>query len=419
MKKIMAMLLALLMLVTLFAGCAKTQPAAPQQEKTDAPSNTETSAAADSSFPVDTLIIGHYNPLTGANATSGQAGRDGAQLAVKLWNEKGGVNGAKIEYIVYDDQSTTEGAVKACTRLIEEDGVHGLIGSQLSGNIQATGQMVEDAGIPEVGTGISTVWPQPEWTYLFRALANNDGGTQPLVDTMTEIGITSIAAIIYQDEGSRGSWSKMIPVLETANIAVTDEETFQPGDTDWTGQIGAMLNTNPDALAVIAQGEQQGNLLKQIRAMGFSGYVFGVETSTLPDIRKVAGDAADGQVFYAPYCIPDSIEDATSEDEKAFLEAYVAEYGQMPASDVAYRCFDAMNILLTGFERANSVDGETVRDAIYGITDLKTLGGTANFAETHDGECMKGFQIYITHNGKNILWNTFKEANDVDLYFKK
>lgn len=414
MKKYLALLLAILMVMSLFAGCAKK--ATPENEPASQPGE---GPADDGNFPEDKLIVGHYNPLTGNNATSGQAGRDGAQLAVKLWNEKGGVNGAQVEYIVYDDQSTTEGAVKACTRLIEEDGVHGLIGSQLSGNIQATGQMVEDAGIPEVGTGISTVWPQPEWTYLFRALSNNTGGTEPLVQTMEEIGVKSVAAIIYQDEGCKSSWAKMEPMLQQYNIEVTTVEVFQPNDTDWTGQIGAMLNSGADAMLVFAQGEQQGNLLKQMRAMGFGGYVFGCETSTLPDIRKIAGDAADGQVFYAPYCIPDSVEDATSDAERAFLEAYVAEYGKMPVSDVAYRCYDAMNILLTGFQIANSVDGEAVRDAIYSITDLQTLGGIANFAETHNGECMKGFQIYITHEGKNILWNTFKENNAADAYMNK
>lgn len=416
MKKVLVWLPAVLMALSLFAGCAKEE-ALPASDPTFPPGDSEN--GGDGNFPVDKLIIGHYNPLTGNNATSGQAGRDGAQLAVKLWNEKGGVNGAQIEYIVYDDQSTTEGAVKACTRLIEEDGVHGLIGSQLSGNIQATGQMVEDAGIPEVGTGISTVWPQPEWTYLFRALSNNDGGAEPLVQTMEEIGVTSVATIVYQDEGCKSSWAKIEPILETYGIDITTIESFQPNDTDWTGQIGSMLDSGADALMVLAQGEQQGNLLKQIRNMGYFGYVFGLETSTLPDIRKVAGDAADGQVFYAPYCIPDAVDEATSDAEREFLKAYVDEYGQMPVSDVAYRCFDAMNILLTGFQRANSVHGETVRDAIYSITDLQTLGGIADFSETHDGECMKGFQIYITHEGKNILFSTFKETNPVDLYLSK
>lgn len=416
MKKYLAWLLVALMTLSLFAGCAK-EAAAPAKDPVTQPGTSE--ADGGGTFPVDELIIGHYNPLTGGTATSGQAGRDGAQLAVKLWNEKGGVNGAQIKYIVYDDQSTTEGAVKACTRLIEEDGVHGLIGSQLSGNIQATGQMVEDAGIPEVGTGISTVWPQPEWTYLFRALSNNEGGTEPLVQTMEEIGVKSVATIVYQDEGSKGSWAKMEPVLKNYGITVTTTEIFQPNDTDWTGQIGSMLDSDADAIVIFAQGEQQGNLIKQIRNMGYNGYVFGSETSTLPDIRKVAGDAANGQVFYAPYCIPDAVEEATSDAEREFLEAYVAEYGSIPVSDVAYRCFDATNILLTGFERANSVDGEAVRDAIYAITDLRTLGGVANFAETHNGECMKGFQIYITHEGKNILWSTFKENNAADLYLNK
>ena len=55
------------------------------------------------------------------------------------------------------DSGTTEGAVKAVTRLIDTDKVQIMLGSQLSGNLQATGAQVEAAKIPEVGTGVSPV----------------------------------------------------------------------------------------------------------------------------------------------------------------------------------------------------------------------------------------------------------------------
>ena len=71
---------------------------------------------------------------------------------------------------LYDDGSTTEGAVKGVSYLLDQVGVDGLIGSQLSGNIQATGDLVEAYEIPEVATGMNPAWLQQGWTYLFRLI---------------------------------------------------------------------------------------------------------------------------------------------------------------------------------------------------------------------------------------------------------
>ena len=58
--------------------------------------------------------------LTGANAAGGNCMYNGMTLARDFVNSHGGINGRPIEFITYDDASTSEGAVKAVTRLIEQ-----------------------------------------------------------------------------------------------------------------------------------------------------------------------------------------------------------------------------------------------------------------------------------------------------------
>ena len=123
MKKLFAILLVVAMLLAL-AGCAGGETSS------DNPSNN--SNASVSSSDADPIRIGIWTSLTGASAIEGELIENGARLAAAQWNAKGGINGRQIDFVVYDDQSTTEGAVTATTRLIENDKVDAIIGSNLS-----------------------------------------------------------------------------------------------------------------------------------------------------------------------------------------------------------------------------------------------------------------------------------------------
>lgn len=416
MKKIIALVLVLAMF---FALAACGAPASSTTAGTTASGATTagTTAAGSTTASAAKVKIGHYGPLTGSNSTTGNAGLDAFKLAIKLKNAAGGLNGQQIEGVYYDDAGTTEGAVKAVTRLIDTDKVQLLLGSQLSGNLQATGAQVEAAKIPEVGTGVSPVWLNNGWKFLFRALSDNAGGIKPIVDAMTQLGTTKLATLVYQDEGSISSAKQIVAEVKSrGTITITTEEVSQPNDTDWTGQLSKIVNTKPNGVMLFVQGEQASQMIKQLRNLGYKGYVYGPETMSLPKIREVGGTTANGIVFFAPHVIPDKVEEANSDLEKAFLDAYVKEYGKIPVSDVAYRVYDGMQILFKGVEDAKSVDGQKVRDAIAKISGLKLLAGTADFTKFTNGNCMSGMQIYITHGGKNILLSKFLATNPATTY---
>lgn len=420
MKKILTLMLALTMVLSLAACGAKTD-----NDKGNDPVVSETETETETGVDeVETdvvdgeyaYVIGHYGGITGGVATAGTAGYEAIQLAIKTWNDKGGVLGGPIKFEFYDDASTTEGAVKGVSYLIDEKKVDGIIASQLSGNIQATGDIVEANEIPEVGTGMNPAWLQQGWTYLFRSLPNSEGGAQPLVDAMKAVGVTKLGALIYQDDGNISAWDGVKPVLDqTDSIEITTIEQAVVGEADWTGSLSSITATNPNGVLIFAQGEQASLMIKQLRDLGYKGYIFGPETFSLPDIRKVAGEGANGTIFFAPHCIPDSPEEANSPAEKEFLDAYVAEFGRMPASDVAYRAWDATNILLTAVEESGTKEGSVVRDTIKNMK-IDILAGSADFSAYDNGESLSGQQIYITHEGKNILFSDFVKDNPADTY---
>ena len=406
-KRILSLLLALAMGVSLTAcgGSGGGSPASAPSDAGGAAADTPSASASGSGDYA--YVVGHYGGITGAVATAGSSGYNAIKLCVKQWNENGGVLGGQIKLEFYDDGGTTEGAVKGVSYLIDDCKVDGIIGSQLSGNIQATGDLVEASKVPEVATGMNPAWLQQGWTYLFRSLPNSSGGAVPLADAMETLETTELGCLVYQDDGNISAFNQVKEEIgKRDTITIVSEEQAMVGETDWTGALSSIVAKNPSGVLIFAQGEQGCLMIKQLRSLGYTGYIYGPETFSLPDIRNVAGDGANGVVFFAPHCIPDSPEDANSDAEKAFLEAYVEEYGSMPASDVAYRAYDATTILLTAVEQAGTKDGEAVKDVIKNMK-IQLLAGDADFSAYDNGECLSGQQIYITHEGRNISFEKF------------
>ena len=82
MKKVFAIVMAAMMVVAMFAGCAATKYTA---------DNTE-------------FVIGVSGPLTGAAAIYGTAVKNSAQMAVDEINAAGGLNGVMFKLVVMDDK---------------------------------------------------------------------------------------------------------------------------------------------------------------------------------------------------------------------------------------------------------------------------------------------------------------------------
>ena len=109
------------------------------------------------SFAADPIKIGYIATLTGEGATWGQHERDGALLAVKDINAKGGVLGRPLELVCYDIKGKPEEAVIAVRRLMYEDKVAAVGGSNYSGIQIAVAPIADKAQVPIVSSAASNL----------------------------------------------------------------------------------------------------------------------------------------------------------------------------------------------------------------------------------------------------------------------
>ena len=84
MKKILALVLAAMMVAGVFAGCAP--------------------AASNGGSGATKFVIGMSGPLTGGASVYGIAVKNSAEMAIEEINAAGGLDGVKFELIATDDQ---------------------------------------------------------------------------------------------------------------------------------------------------------------------------------------------------------------------------------------------------------------------------------------------------------------------------
>jgi branched-chain amino acid transport system substrate-binding protein len=344
------------------------------------------------------IKIGLFAPLTGPSAQAGQALRNGVAMAISEINDKGGLLGRQLTLVEYDDRSSPEQAVRSATKLIQIDHVAAIVGSLHSGNILAAGPVVEEAKIPLVGAGTSPTWLKKGYTYFFRSLGNSELSVRQLVKYATDHKFAKVAIFHSNDEYGNTGANDFAKVAKAGGLDIATNEAFTHGDRDFTGQIGNIVNVAPDAVFVWALGDDLGPVTKQLRQLGYAGPILGAEGYTLPEAVAIAGSAADGVVFASQYLVPKAAADAQDPLMRGFLEGYEKKYGSMPASDNAFRGYDALTIIAQGIAKANSIDGTAVRDAIGSISGMKGLAGAFDFVGNH-GEGIHSVRLYLIKSG--------------------
>lgn len=409
MKKLLALLLCLCLLLTAVGCAGENQGSTDSSESLPSASNT----AADNVF-----VLGAPQPMTGTNANAGIDALNAINLAAEQINAKGGLLGQyTVKVVSYDDQGTPEEAVKISSKMIEVDHVNAVIGSCISSCVLASSAVLNENKIVTFGTGTSPTWMQQGWDYVFRACQNADFALPTLVDYWNQLEIHSISIFAGQDDAATAAVATVETLCGEAGIEILASESHVDGDTDFSGQCAKIVNTNADAVFVATFGSTQPLIVKQLRQYGFNGLIF-TKDLFQSDSLAVAGEAGEHVGFAYPYLTYTDIASCTVENVKEFLTAYYDTYGEMPNTDTAYRAYDSAMVLFTAIENAGSINGEAVKDAVNQITGYVGLGGTFDYS-MGDGEGLHNCSVYVVLNGEYVLFDEWIASGEYEVWLQE
>lgn len=351
------------------------------------------------------ILVGCYMPLTGSNAGSGVCAVQGIEMAFEEINAAGGINGRQLKLITYDSTGTTEGATKAATRLIEQDGVKIIAGSFLSSSVLAVSSITERAKVLHVGTGTGATWTNIGLNYTYRATANGNLPVSTMVEQLLDCGMKSIALISVASEYGQSGHDAVVAACTQNNIEVKADIIYQSAETDYTGVISKALAANADTIVVYGLGGELALLSKQLRQNGYDDLIFTIEGGANSEMFTVAGDASNGVVFSAAYVVPAKPEEGATAQIQDVLTRYVQKYNEMPYSDCFYRGYDQGRLIVEALKNcANPDDGEAIMKAFRALSGIALLGGSFDFTNgTGDG--LSAANKWMIMDGKIQVYN--------------
>ena len=113
------------------------------------------------------IKIGAVLSVSGPASFLGDPEKRTLEIYVDEINAKGGVNGQKLQLVVYDDGGNADNARTFATRLVEEDKIVAMVGGSTTGSTMAMIPVFEDAKIPFISLAgaIQIIQPVRPWVF--------------------------------------------------------------------------------------------------------------------------------------------------------------------------------------------------------------------------------------------------------------
>lgn len=359
----------------------------------------------------DAFVLPTYLQLSGSGAAYGTQSLNAIKIAAEYVNANGGFNGVPVVVEEFDTQCSTEEAVKVVQRIISlPEKVSAVIGSVNSSEVLASASYLNDAQIVLLGLGTSATWMQQGWEYVWRPSCNVTLLAGAAADQAVQLGLNKVAVLYTPDDVGKSTAASFETEAAERSLTVVASEEVAADDTDFSAQINNVLMGDPEVVFLSLSGDSFGVCIKQLRQNGFEGLII-MRDAISTNQTDIAGMAnCDYVSFVYPYITYEKVEDCTNPLMVDFLNRYVAMTGGLPASEVAYRGWDAVIALWEATKIAGSNDAAAINAAMPQVK-VEGLGGMMDFSVGGEGyaNCTSAF---IFRDGKSIAWADWCASED-------
>ena len=366
-----------------------------QENRTASPNTTVSSATTNSAT---TIPIGAAFSQTSNYALLAQESVIGAKIAEKYFNDKGGVNGTPIKLVFQDTGGDEAGAINAFQTLINQDKVVGIVGPSASQQAFSADPIAERAKVPVIGASNTAIGIPQIGNYIARVSAPVSLVAPNAIQAALKLNpkIKKIAVFYAQNDAFTTSETAIFQeAIKKQGLDIVTVQKFQTTDTDFQAQAGNAINLQPDLIVISGLAADGGNLVRQLRELGYKGLIVGGNGLNTSNIFSVCKKLCDGIIIAQAYS-----PEAPGEINAAFRNAYVTQSKKEPPQFSA-QAFTAVQVLVDALKaldqktKLNTLSLEQVRTQL----NQQILAGKYNtplgeIAFTPEGEIIQS-QFYI------------------------
>ena len=339
-------------------------------------------AAASLSLPAgaaDPVRIGFAIAKTGPFVIAS----DPQLKAYELWKEqvnaRGGLNvaGTKrpIEFVMCDDQSKPDQAVRLYEKLITSDKVDLLIAPWGTPFHIAIAPVLEKQKFPVVGaTAASVRLRELKPGYIwFTTSAIPDKLAAELTALCVENKVKSVSIINNVLPFTKEIRSFLDPKLQEKGIAIKTSAEYPPDTKDMTAMLTQIKQANPDAVLALSYPGDSALYAKQAKELGIAAPIqFVAIGPTEAFFAQAMGKAAEGIITIGHWMPRDDWKGS-----KAFFDAYKKKYNELPDYLDSALAYMSLEVLEQAVAKAG-LDREKLRQTIATDT-FETINGKVKF----------------------------------------
>jgi len=355
------------------------------------------------------IPIGAALAQTSNLALLGQEQVIGVKMAETYFNKKGGVNGTPIKVIIQDVAGDEQGAINAINTLITQDKVVGILGPSLSQQAFAASPIADRAKVPILGPSNTAKGIPQIGEYVGRVSAPVAVVAPNAVKTALKIDpkIKKVAVFFAQNDAfSKSETETFQETLKSLNLDIVTVQKFQTTDTDFQNQATAAINIKPDLVVISGLVADGGNLVKQLRQLGYQGLIIGGNGLNTSNIFPVCQAQCDGIIIAQAYN-----PELDSPINRDFVAAYTAENKKAPPQFTA-QAFTGIQVFVEALKRVDdknklsTLSLEQIRQQLnQEILAGKYVTVLGDIAFTPEGEIIQDkfsvAQIKMDADGKN------------------
>jgi branched-chain amino acid transport system substrate-binding protein len=343
----------------------------------------------------DEIKIGAVLPLTGDAAQWGVAAQRATQIAVDEVNASGGIQGRRVQVIFEDDQLQPRVGIQAMQKLVTVNKVPVVIGSISSAVTLAIAPIAEQNHVVLITPASTSHDVTNAGDFIFRTIPSDiyEGGVMASY-AYSQKGYRHVAILSVNAAGTKGMTDAFKDKFTSLGGDVPVYELVTQGATDFRAAVSKAIASRPDAIYVVGFPLETGHMIKQSVELGFKGQLLSAQPAEDPEVRNIAGSAAEGLILTTT-----TIDPATGSDaSKAFASEYQKRYGTPPAV-FSYEAYDAARLVLRAMQERGTT-GEAIRDYLYSVKDYDGVSGRFSFDKNGDVE--KSIRIVTIRSGQFV-----------------
>ncbi len=351
--------------------------------------------------------IGGVFAVTGPASFLGDPEKKSMLMAIEQINENGGINGHKLEAVIYDTEGDPTKTVRSVSKLINKDRVTAIIGPSRTPTTLAVVPKIARARLPFISCAAGNKIVEPVKPYVFKTAQSDIQAVASIYHHMDKKGHEKIGIITVSNAFGESGKEQLIDQASDFGIDIVRKESFGQKDTDMTAQLTKIRQENPDAIVCWGTNPGPAVVAKNAEQLGIETPLYQSHGVASPKFIELAGEAAEG--IYLPTgkilvaeLLPES--DPQKQVLLDYINTYESKYDETVSGFGGY-AYDAVYLLAKAMKGAEG-DKAAIRDNLEAIDHHVGVSGVFDFSATdHNGLDPSAFVMVRIKDGTWKLIN--------------